>query len=42
MNKASAAHALARLRAVGGFVFDLDGTLVLGDKRNALQTFWNE
>jgi len=26
------ARALARLRAVRGFVFDLDGTLVLGDK----------
>jgi 4-nitrophenyl phosphatase len=23
-----------RLRAVRGFVFDLDGTLVLGDRRN--------
>jgi 4-nitrophenyl phosphatase len=28
------ARALARLRAARGFVFDLDGTLVLGDKSN--------
>ena len=25
---------LARLRAVRGFLFDMDGTLVLGDRRN--------
>src|SRR5687768_1610461 len=25
---------LERLRAVKGFVFDMDGTLILGDKRN--------
>jgi 4-nitrophenyl phosphatase len=31
---AVAARTLERLRAVRGFVFDLDGTLVLGDKRN--------
>jgi 4-nitrophenyl phosphatase len=30
-----AARVLARLGAVRGFVFDLDGTLVLGDKHNA-------
>lgn len=29
-----AAGVLARLRAVRGFIFDLDGTLVLGDKHN--------
>ena len=26
--------ALQRLRRAGGFVFDMDGTLVLGDKHN--------
>jgi NagD protein len=30
-----AARTLKRLRAVKGFILDLDGTLVLGDKRNA-------
>jgi 4-nitrophenyl phosphatase len=30
-----AASVLERLRGARGFVFDLDGTLVLGDKRNA-------
>jgi len=30
-----AAGVLERLRNARGFVFDLDGTLVLGDKRNA-------
>jgi NagD protein len=34
MTNAQAARALARLRAARGFVFDLDGTLVLGDKRH--------
>jgi HAD superfamily hydrolase (TIGR01450 family) len=35
LKQVGAVRALARLRAVRGFVFDLDGTLVLGDKRNA-------
>jgi 4-nitrophenyl phosphatase len=34
MKPAASARALARLRAARGFVFDLDGTLVLGDRRN--------
>lgn len=34
MNSADRAEAIARLRAARGFLFDLDGTLVLGDKRN--------
>jgi 4-nitrophenyl phosphatase len=33
MTRAPPARALVRLRAARGFVFDLDGTLVLGDKR---------
>src|SRR5690606_2882403 len=28
------ATALARLRGIKGFMFDMDGTLILGDKRN--------
>jgi HAD superfamily hydrolase (TIGR01450 family) len=32
--KKPAAKNLARLRAARGFVFDMDGTLVLGDRRN--------
>jgi 4-nitrophenyl phosphatase len=34
MKPVAAAGALERLRTARGFVFDLDGTLVLGDKRN--------
>ena len=32
--ESSNAAALARLRGARGFVFDIDGTLVLGDKNN--------
>ncbi len=34
MNQKPSARTLSRLRATRGFVFDMDGTLVLGDKRN--------
>lgn len=34
MNSADRAKAIERLRAARGFLFDLDGTLVLGDKHN--------
>ncbi len=33
-SSAMASDAMSRLRAVQGFVFDMDGTLVLGDQRN--------
>lgn len=35
MSRTPAASAVARLRGAQGFLFDLDGTLVLGDKSNA-------
>lgn len=34
MNSGQRSDAIARLRAARGFLFDMDGTLVLGDKRN--------
>ncbi len=34
MNSSDFSDAIARMRAARGFLFDLDGTLVLGDKRN--------
>jgi NagD protein len=34
MNSADRSKAIERLRAARGFLFDLDGTLVLGDKNN--------
>jgi HAD superfamily hydrolase (TIGR01450 family) len=36
LNRAPSAALLARLRGVQGFLFDLDGTLVLGDKHNTV------